>query len=127
MKRKVSILGATGSVGGSTLDLVERSPDRFEVVALTAASNAVGLAQAARRTGARLAVIADESKLPELQQALAGTECRAASGRDALIEAAAGEAEGLGGEAGHLVHGGLERKQIQAARVMPEHARETAP
>lgn len=93
MKRKVSILGATGSVGGSTLDLVERSLDRFEVVALTAASNAEGLAQAARRTGARLAVIADESKLPELQQALAGTECRAASGRDALIEAASGEAE----------------------------------
>jgi 1-deoxy-D-xylulose-5-phosphate reductoisomerase len=93
VKRKVSILGATGSVGGSTLDLVERSPDRFEVVALTAASNAAGLAQAARRTGARLAVIADESKLPDLQQAVAGTECRAASGRDALIEAAAGEAE----------------------------------
>jgi 1-deoxy-D-xylulose-5-phosphate reductoisomerase len=93
VKRKVSILGATGSVGGSTLDLVERSPDRFQVVALTAASNAAGLAQAARRTGARLAVIADESRLPELQRALAGTECRAASGRDALIEAAAGEAE----------------------------------
>jgi len=93
MKRSISILGATGSVGGSTLDLVSRSPDRFEVVALTAATNVASLAEAARRTDARLAVIADESRLPELQDALAGTGCRAATGRDALLEAAAGEAE----------------------------------
>ena len=83
MKRKVSILGATGSVGTSTLDLIERSLERFEVVALTAASNAKGLAQAALRTGARLAVIADESKLPELRQALEGSGCRADTGREA--------------------------------------------
>jgi 1-deoxy-D-xylulose-5-phosphate reductoisomerase len=93
VKRKVSILGATGSVGTSTLDLIERSPDRFEVIALTAASNAEALADAARRTGAKLAVIAEEGKLPELRQALAGSDCRAASGRDALLEAAAGEAD----------------------------------
>ena len=93
MRRKVSILGATGSVGGSTLDLVTRSPERFEVIALTAATNARALADAARATGAKLAVIADEARLPELQQALAGTSCKAASGRDALLEAAAGEAE----------------------------------
>ena len=93
MRRKVSILGATGSVGGSTLDLVTRSPERFEVIALTAATNARALADAARATGAKLAVIADEARLPELQQALAGTTCKAASGRDALLEAAAGEAE----------------------------------
>ena len=85
MNRKISVLGATGSVGGSTLDLIERSPGRFDVVALTAATNAAGLAKAAQRTGARLAVIADEAKLPELRQALAGTSCRVASGRDALI------------------------------------------
>jgi len=93
VRRKVSILGATGSVGGSTLDLVTRSPNRFEVVALTAATNAAALAEAARKTAAQLAVIADEDRLPELQQALAGTNCRAATGRDALLEAAAGEAE----------------------------------
>lgn len=93
MKRKISVLGATGSVGGSTLDLVERSLERFEVHALTAGSNATALAAAALRTGARLAVIADDSKLPALQQALAGSNCRAASGRDALIEAAVGEAD----------------------------------
>ena len=56
-RRTVSILGATGSVGTSTLDLVERSPDRFEVVALTAAKNVAALADAARRTQAKLAVI----------------------------------------------------------------------
>ncbi len=93
MKRKVSILGATGSVGTSTLDLVERSPARFDVVALTAGTNASQLAQAALRTGAKLAVIADESRYAELKQLLAGSGCRAATGRDALLEAAAGEAE----------------------------------
>ena len=91
--RRISILGATGSVGTSTLDLVERHPDRFEVVALTAATNALALADAARRTGAKLAVIVDEAKLPELRDALAETDCRAATGHDALLEAAAGDAE----------------------------------
>ena len=93
MKRRISILGATGSVGTSTLDLVERHPDRFEVIALTAAINAVALADCARRTGAKLAVIADERKLGELRDALAGTGCRAATGHDAMLEAAAGDAE----------------------------------
>ncbi|HEU4704426.1 MAG TPA: 1-deoxy-D-xylulose-5-phosphate reductoisomerase, partial [Sphingomicrobium sp.] len=76
MKRKVAILGATGSVGTSTLDLIERSPERFEVVALTAGSDTDGLADAARRTGARLAVIADPGRLAELEAKLAGTDCR---------------------------------------------------
>ena len=61
--RKIAILGATGSVGKSTLDLVERNPDRFEVVAVTAATNVEALADIARRTGAKLAVIADETRL----------------------------------------------------------------
>jgi 1-deoxy-D-xylulose-5-phosphate reductoisomerase len=93
MRRKVSILGATGSIGTSTLDLIERAPERFEVVALTAATDVKGLADAARRTGARLAVIADASRLAELEAMLAGTDCCAATGADALNEAAAGEAE----------------------------------
>ena len=87
-RRAISILGATGSVGTSTLDLVERNPERFEVVALTAARNVAALADAARRTGARLAVIDDEALLPELEERLAGRGCRADAGRDALIEAA---------------------------------------
>ena len=93
MKRKIAILGATGSIGTSTLDLIERAPDRFEVIALTAGSDAQALADAARRTGAKLAVIADASRFAELETRLAGTDCRAATGADALNEAAAGEAE----------------------------------
>ena len=91
--KKVSILGATGSIGKSTLDLIERSPEEFEVVALTASVNATGLADAARRTGAKLAVIADETRLGELETALQGTDCRAAVGADALVQAAAGDAD----------------------------------
>ncbi len=93
MTRKISILGATGSVGKSTLDLVERNPERFDVVAVTAATNAQALGEIARRTGSKLAVIADEARLGELQSALAGSDCRAAAGENALTEAAAGEAE----------------------------------
>ena len=92
-RRRVSILGATGSVGTSTLDLIERHPDRFEVVALTAARNVEALAEAARRTDARLAVIDDAALLPELERLLDGSNCRAATGREALAEAAAGEAD----------------------------------
>jgi len=91
--RRIAILGATGSVGKSTLDLVERDRGRFEVSAVTAATNVVALADIARRTGANLAVIADERRLPDLRQALAGTDCRAAAGDEGLIEAATGDAE----------------------------------
>jgi 1-deoxy-D-xylulose-5-phosphate reductoisomerase len=93
VRRKLSILGATGSIGKSTLDLVERNPGRFEVSAVTAATSVETLAQIARRTGAGLAVIADEARLTDLQDLLAGTDCRAAAGPDALVEAAAGDAE----------------------------------
>ena len=93
MTRKIIILGATGSIGKSTLDLVERSPERFEVVAVTAATNAEELARIARRTNARLAVVADESRLRDLQELLVGANCRAEAGEQALIEAATGEAD----------------------------------
>jgi 1-deoxy-D-xylulose-5-phosphate reductoisomerase len=91
--RKVSILGATGSVGRSTLDLIEQSPADYEVIALTAGANVEALANAARRTKAKLAVIADPNLLPELHSSLAGTGCQSAAGAEALTEAAAGEAE----------------------------------
>jgi 1-deoxy-D-xylulose-5-phosphate reductoisomerase len=93
VRRKIAILGATGSVGKSTLDLVERSPERFEVTAVTAATNSSALADIARRTGASLAVVADESRLADLEERLAGTDCRAAAGEKALIEAAAAKAD----------------------------------
>ena len=93
MTRKIAILGATGSIGTSTLDLVGRHRDRFEVVAVTAATNAEALAESARRTGAKLAVVADQSRLKQLQDLLAGTQCRAAAGEEALVEAASGDAD----------------------------------
>ncbi|HET9399207.1 MAG TPA: 1-deoxy-D-xylulose-5-phosphate reductoisomerase, partial [Sphingomicrobium sp.] len=77
----------------STLDIIERHPDRYRVVALTAATNVEALAAAARRTGASLAVIADESLHTDLRSALAGSDCRAEAGPSGLAEAAAGEAE----------------------------------
>lgn len=86
--KTITILGATGSIGTSTLDLVEREPERFEVLALTANGDAQRLAAAARRTRAKLAVVADESRLPELRTALADTNIAAAGGRAAVIEAA---------------------------------------
>ncbi len=93
MRRRIAILGATGSIGRSTLDLIEAAPERFEVVALTAASNVQQLALDAKRTGARLAAVADEGLLPELRQALEGTNIHAAAGPAALAQAAAGEAD----------------------------------
>lgn len=93
MRRKIAILGATGSIGKSTLDLVERSPEQFEVVAVTASVNTEALAEIARRTGARLAVIADEDRLSDLEGLLAGSGCRAAAGEAALVEAATAEAD----------------------------------
>jgi 1-deoxy-D-xylulose-5-phosphate reductoisomerase len=89
MVKTVTILGATGSVGTSTLDLIEREPERFNVLALTANCDADKLAKAAIRTNARIAVVADESCLPDLRAALAGSGIAAAGGCAALCEAAA--------------------------------------
>ena len=124
MRRKVSILGATGSVGTSTLDLIERSPQRFDVIALTAGSDVEGLAAAARRTGARLAVIADPGRLGELEAMLAGTDCRAATGADALNEAAAGEAEWVMAaiEAGRTVALANKEALVSAGALMTDAA-----
>ena len=93
MTRKIALLGATGSIGRSTLDLVERNPERFEIVAITAATNVEALAHVARRTDAKLAVIADESRLRDLEELLVGSGCRAAAGEAALEEAATSDAE----------------------------------
>jgi 1-deoxy-D-xylulose-5-phosphate reductoisomerase len=88
MTRAISIFGATGSVGLSTLDLVRQHRDAFRVVALTANGNAAGLAELAREFDADLAVVAEDSAYPALQAALAGTRTEVAAGADALIEAA---------------------------------------
>ncbi|MBB3981552.1 1-deoxy-D-xylulose-5-phosphate reductoisomerase [Sphingobium fontiphilum] len=86
--RTVSIFGATGSVGTSTLDLIAREPDAFEVVALTANGDVDKLAAIARATNAQIAVIADESRYAALRDALAGSGTEAAAGEAALVDAA---------------------------------------
>ena len=91
--RTITILGATGSVGRSTLDLIERNRERFDVLALTARRDAAGLAAAARRVGAKRAVIADDSRLEELRAALAGSGIAAEGGEQAVIDAAGAGAD----------------------------------
>jgi 1-deoxy-D-xylulose-5-phosphate reductoisomerase len=92
-RRSVTVLGATGSVGRSTLDLIERDPERFEVLALTAHRDVQGLAEAARRVRAGRAVIADPTLLEPLRAALAGSGTEAAAGDEAILEAAGAGAD----------------------------------
>jgi 1-deoxy-D-xylulose-5-phosphate reductoisomerase len=87
--RSITILGATGSIGASTLDLVRRNRDAWRVVALTARGQARELAALAREFGAELAVVSDESRLPELRDALEGSGIETAGGTAGLVEAAA--------------------------------------
>jgi 1-deoxy-D-xylulose-5-phosphate reductoisomerase len=86
--RTITILGATGSVGQSTLDLVKRAPEQFAVEVLTANTNVADLADLAIATKAKLAVVADEGQYAALRDALAGTGIEAAAGQDALLAAA---------------------------------------
>ena len=88
MTRTISILGATGSIGASTLDLIRRERKKWRVVALTANGNVAELARLAREFDAELAVVADEARMPELREALADTAIEAAGGTKALCEAA---------------------------------------
>ena len=91
--RGITVLGATGSVGASTLDLLARSPERWRVEALTANCDVDRLAAAARATGAKLAVVADEGCYVALKDALSGSGIEAAAGKAALCEAAKRPAE----------------------------------
>jgi len=86
--RTISIFGATGSVGQSTLDLIGRDPESYEVLALTAGSDVEKLAAAAIEHRARVAVVADARRYADLRDALAGTGIEAAAGSQALVDAA---------------------------------------
>lgn len=86
--RRIAVLGATGSVGRNTLDLVQRCPGAFDVEALTAHNNVEALAQAARDVGARFAVVGNPAKYAALKEALAGTGIEAGAGARAVVEAA---------------------------------------
>jgi len=97
ISRRVSVLGSTGSVGTSTLDLMEQAQatgsGSFEVEALTGGSNVALLAQQALRWKPRVAVIADERRLSDLRDALAGSGIEAAAGDEAVVEAASRPAD----------------------------------
>lgn len=89
MTRTVSIFGATGSVGTSTLDLIRLDREKYEILALTANGNAAELARLAIEFDAKLAVVADPSQLKILENALTGRGIKAAAGVASLLEAAA--------------------------------------
>ena len=89
MSRRLTILGATGSIGQSTLDVVRQHRDAFDIEALVANANVAQLAADAREFGAKLAVTADPARHAELKEALAGTGIEVTAGREAVLEAAA--------------------------------------
>ena len=92
IRRRVTVLGSTGSVGCSTLDLMDQieaaGGGAFEVVALTGGANIARLAEQARRWKPAVAVTADPALLQDLRDALAGSGVEAAAGDQAIIEAA---------------------------------------
>jgi 1-deoxy-D-xylulose-5-phosphate reductoisomerase len=93
LPRKVSVLGSTGSIGVSTLDLFEQAAVDVEVVGLTAGRNVARLAEQALRWRPSLAVIQDETKLPELRERLAGSGIQAAAGAQAVADVAGADAQ----------------------------------
>ncbi|MEA2906599.1 MAG: 1-deoxy-D-xylulose-5-phosphate reductoisomerase [Alphaproteobacteria bacterium] len=92
-QRSVTLLGATGSIGTSTIDLLKRERARYRVEAVVANRNAAALAALARELGARFAAVGEPSAYRELKDALAGSGIEAAAGEGALVEAAQRPAE----------------------------------
>ena len=86
--RRISILGATGSIGQSTIDLIRRNRDAYDVVALTGGCNALQLANDAKDLQAEVAVVDDARCYPELVDLLAGTGIETACGAQAIADAA---------------------------------------
>ena len=91
--RRISVLGATGSIGESTLDLIGRDPSAYQVVALTGGHNAARLAELAILHRAELAVIADPGSYAALREGLVGTGIEVGAGEEALLEAASRPAD----------------------------------
>ncbi|WP_404402556.1 1-deoxy-D-xylulose-5-phosphate reductoisomerase [Idiomarina seosinensis] len=87
--RSITILGATGSIGESTLDVVRRHPDSFQVFALTAMSQVTKLAQLCREFKPEVAVVGDETSAAQLQQLLAGEATEVVYGEQALVQVSA--------------------------------------
>src|SRR5258706_4228093 len=91
--RTVTVLGATGSIGDSTMDLLRGARDRYQVEALTGNSNVHGLAKLAKEFGARFVAVADPARFAELKDALCGTRIECGACESAVIEAAARPAD----------------------------------
>ena len=91
--RKISIFGATGSIGQNTIDLIRRDPEAYDIVALSGGHNIAQLARDAIELRAEVAITAHDHRLPELRAALAGSDVEAAAGADALVEAASRPAD----------------------------------
>ena len=91
--RSVTVLGATGSIGDSTMDLLRGAPGRYRVEALTANTNVAALAKLAKEFNVKFAAVADPSKLGDLRDALAGTGIETGAGDSAIVEAASRPAD----------------------------------
>jgi 1-deoxy-D-xylulose-5-phosphate reductoisomerase len=87
IKRRISILGVTGSVGRSTVDVVSRHGDSFEVIAVVGGRDAAALAATARQVGARFAALADEAGASDLAEALSGSGIACGAGAGAVADA----------------------------------------
>lgn len=111
--RRITILGSTGSIGTNTIDLIERDPASYRVEALTAYRSVELLAEQARKFDARFVAIADPDKYADLKSTMSGTDAEIAAGPDAIVEAAARDADWV--MAGIVGAAGLE-PTLEAAR-----------
>jgi hypothetical protein len=122
LPRTVTLLGATGSIGSSTADLLRRDPDRYAVEAVTAHRDASALSRLARELNARFAAVADPAAYSDLKSELAGSGIEAAAGVAAIIEAAQRPADAGGrrtrrhGRACQQRVPGLRGRAVHAAR-----------
>jgi 1-deoxy-D-xylulose-5-phosphate reductoisomerase len=102
--RRITILGSTGSIGCSTIDLIKRDPEAYKVEALTANRNVDALAEQARLLDAQFVAIGDPDRYEDLKLALSGRNAEVAAGPEAIVEAAARGADwvmaGIVGAAG---------------------------
>ena len=112
--RRITILGSTGSIGCSTIDLIDRDPDAYVVEALTANRSVDALAEQARRLNAKFVAVADPESYEGLKAAMSGTTAEIAAGPEAIVEAAARDADWV--MAGIVGAAGLE-PTLQAARA----------
>ncbi len=86
MPKKITLLGATGTIGQNTISLVKDNPDKFSIETVIANNNAEGLAQIAKEVGAKNAVIVNQDKYKDLKKALAGTNIKSFSGEQDLLD-----------------------------------------